>query len=429
MTDLRVLDMPTAQLVFGVRWCALLGGNRARVARSYSRRFKATHAVVMGQPAALVGVASPPSVRRGQALHSAAANVARLFPAGTHGLVCHVPSCGWWLVAVHEGLPIARTDRFFDSCDSALAELGELRQTYPRLVILGQGHSPKLPSLAEIESASHPTTELGKISRVAPLLLPGVVLCLSVLVAVFVFSRYRAGHTTQHTDAALGNHQTQQRWNMAVQQSASGHVVHGASGLQQLLLSLGNMPVQQQGWVLGSVVCTSVLARWNCQASYSRASRSATAEKFRKTQSFNAAIAFPTLDSASVKWHFTVPSVALNLVRLETARYVHDAWLSGLQQVDAAFNAIAIEPATPLPVAAPTGAKGEPLPTPASLQVFVQRRITLKGPLRSVSLLLPQARFMTWHSLKLTLRPNPAPGIRSSSLMAELQGVLYEKTS
>src|SRR5690606_38977494 len=97
-------------------------------------------------------------------------NVAQLFSAGTIALLLELGGAGFWLVAVHEGAVVARTDRLFDSSADAQLVLSELRQSYPQLVLLGDAQAPAQPGLGAIEAASTQHSSLRALRRLTPIL-------------------------------------------------------------------------------------------------------------------------------------------------------------------------------------------------------------------------------------------------------------------
>src|SRR3546814_13669424 len=95
-------------------------------------------------------------------LYSAAQNVAALFATGTFALLLELERIGYWLVAVHEGAVVARTDRFYLSREDAGQVLDELRLAYPHLLVLGAPNAPAMPSLATLETAERQSVGEGK---------------------------------------------------------------------------------------------------------------------------------------------------------------------------------------------------------------------------------------------------------------------------
>jgi hypothetical protein len=428
MTETIILKMPTAQLVFGLRWYVLLGGNGLHMASRYARQFRASHTVVLGQPPALVGVASIPGARQVTTLHSAAANVARIYASGTHALILPVAQHGWWLVAVHEGLPIARTDRFYATREEAGLAIDELRHAYPVLVLLGASGQPDAPTLAQIESASTAVGRLVKAPRFVQHRgwLRATVAGAAIAIGAYGYQHfmYAAAPEKAEQSGAIDNALV---WRQQVQNSLKGLVVHGVPGLNQLFASIAQTPVQQGGWVLSQLVCHAAYAQWHCQAHYRRTARAADSRALLTNPPQGGRVHFPSIDAAQVSWAPAVHSMALSVVRLPSAQYSEKLWLSAMQRLKMAFSSLDVEPPVALKISAPLGSNGLPLGRPANVALYSSRQVYAKGPLRSMTLLFPHSRFMFWRSFKVSVSPNPSPAARTSALMAELQGVLYEK--
>lgn len=429
MSTSIVLQMPTANLVFGMSWFVLLGGNAARLARHHASKLGASHAVTLGQPAALVGVAAPPSSRNSPSFFSAALALACIFPTGSCALICPVANHGWWLSVVHEGLPVARTDRFYSSAEQARATANDLLQAYPRLFILGDPGMPAAPTLAELEAASVRSQPLIRVRHLR--VRTGMALAVTAVLSagLTVLFRQWAAPDASLLQAEANPVVVKQAWQMQVQRSALGHVVQGVTGLQQLLASVLDTPIQTQGWVLTRIACQAPDNGWKCQGHYTRVARGAVSEGLLGAPPHQGRLEFVSLDSAIVHWQPKVHSTPLNLVRLESGLHSESSWLGALQQLQAAFGSVSVDSPSALPLGAPVLPDGSIAAKPSNLSVYVSRQVRVKGPLRSVALLLPHTRFMTWRSVQITLFANGAPSVRTSSLMAEFHGVLYEKSS
>ena len=162
MSDILILPVASASLAFGLDWLPLLDGRADRMAYRVARRHRASHLVAAGSFAAAVGLAhlSPRGTGRGAPLHSAAQNMARLFPAGTVALLMALDESCHWLVAVHEGTVVARTDKIHACADDARESLEELRQAFPQLMLLDESQAPSLRDIAAAsgEPANHLTS-------------------------------------------------------------------------------------------------------------------------------------------------------------------------------------------------------------------------------------------------------------------------------
>lgn len=422
------LAMPSAQLVFGIRWYVLLGASALPLARRYTRQTRASHSILLGHPAALVGVASLRPSRRGSPYYCAAANVARLYPSGTHALIVQVPQYGWWLVAVHDGLPVARTDKFFATREDALSAVQELRQAYSQLHLVGQTDDSAVPTLAQIEAASDPLTRLANVPRITGRSLFVWFLVAGLLLAAGAYWRYVFSSGPALPQLASRPLDAQQAWRKQLQLSLQGLVVHGTAGTRQLLASVAHTPVQQGGWVLSRIGCQSAQNIWSCAAHYRRVARDADTSSLLGDPPQAGELYFPTLDTAIVRWRLPVTVMALGLVRLPDTSGADRTWLSALQNIKAAFTNLYVEPPVPIPVVAPPNLDGHVLARPTAVPVYASRKLHVSGPLRSVALLLPHTRFVSWRSFQVQVGPNPSPSVRTSALMAELQGVSYEKS-
>src|SRR5690606_12382136 len=111
MHEILVCDVLSFRLAFGLDWQPLISGRASRAARSVARQRKASHIVLDGDAPASFGYGLL-RLRRAtgrRAVHSAAQNVARLYPSGSVALVMPIGAQGHWPVAVAEGGVMART--------------------------------------------------------------------------------------------------------------------------------------------------------------------------------------------------------------------------------------------------------------------------------------------------------------------------------
>src|SRR5690606_18804101 len=121
MHDILIRPVLTYHLVFGLEWLPLISGRASRAAKRIARQRKATHLVLDGpSPASFgYGLLRASAALRRCTLHSAAQNMARLYPTGSVACVLHLGSAGYWLVAVHEGAVMSRTDVVCRSIEQA----------------------------------------------------------------------------------------------------------------------------------------------------------------------------------------------------------------------------------------------------------------------------------------------------------------------
>lgn len=427
--ELVIMPLPSATLVFGLQWLPLLGGKVERVGSRLARHHRATHMVLAGDSAASVGIARLKGGRtqRKVGLYSAAQNVAQLFSAGTIALLLDLGQAGFWLVAVHEGAVIARTDRLFGSSADARLVLSELCQSYPQLVVLGDPQAPVSPGLGAIEAASSHHSRLRALRRWTPILPWPVQFFLLALVLVLLVPRalhglrpnVRAPAQRQPDDPGLA-------WKAAVDKAIQGRIVHGLAGTRSLLDTLHLLPVRVGGWALKEAECTRQLHKWRCHARYDRSTAQASNSEFLAGAPAHWRVEFISIEQARPTWEAGSFGVPVSVAHLKTSSHNERELFSSLQSIRMAFNQMQIGQPSPLPLSVPSDEKGQMHPKPPGLTMYQSRSLRFSGPLRSASLMLPYAASIEWNKALLVVRDVDKPGLTNSGLSLSLQGVLYE---
>lgn len=424
-----LLPFPATTLVVGLEWLPLLGGKPERLGLRLARQHKATHMVLAGESAGSVGLVSLKAARaqRKIRLHSAAQNVAQLFSTGTIALLLELEQAGYWLVAVHEGAVVARTDRLYPSIAGAQPVLDELRHAYPQLLLLGGPQAPELPSLAVIEAASSPHSRLHVLNRWKPML-PWPVQCFMLALALVlliprVWQAFRSNHHAAPVKAAV---EPRLAWQLAFEKEAQNRSVHGVQGTRVLLDALHGLPVRISGWALLQAECSPRQGKWRCQARYQRRSAEASNNQFLAGAPDHWTVEFISMDQAQSAWETVSHSSRLQARHLKTSLHNERELFSALQMIQPAFSQMQIGKPAALPVPIPTDEQGKPVPRPPGVAAYTARPVMLSGPLRSGGLLLPHTASMEWNKAVLSLRNVEQPGLKSSSLSLSLQGVLYE---
>ncbi|HUH58463.1 MAG TPA: hypothetical protein VL001_00155 [Candidimonas sp.] len=426
-----VLALPAATLVFGMEWQPTVGARAQRLGSRLARQQRASHMVVAGDTAGSIGVVALKPAGRPQkaSMHSAAQNVALLFGVGTIALVLELEGRGHWLVAVHEGAVIARTDTLFLSRDAAGRVLAELHQAYPRLVLLGEAQSPAVPTVVEIAAASSALSRLTAVRRWTavfpwPVQLLGLFLVLILLVPRLwkVWRPADRAEARAIIDPASA-------WRLATNKALQAHRVHGVPGTRSLLDSLYTIPVDVSGWTLAQVECRPDTQWWRCQARYERRSHEASNSGFLHSSPSHWTTAFTSMEQAEPSWRTDAHSMPLAGQPLKTHAQNDKELLSSLQAIRAAFAQLQFHGSVPLAVVAPRDARGSAIARPADMVVFMSRKIKINGPLRSGGMLLPYTSAIGWHKAVLTLGDVERPSLKRSRLHLSLEGALYEVAS
>lgn len=419
----EVLSQDGVSLVFGLEWFPLLGSHSESQARALTRRQRAHHWVVSSGGAAAVGLLRGRlSKQRTRRYCSAAAAFAALHPTGTVAAVLPLAEGSYWLVAVHEGAVMARTDQLHHTASQLHDTVRLLREAHPGLILHDEGQVPSglLDALFEI---AQDRAELRRITvGVRGLALCGLLggVAVAGVVAhggVFLTDDAGPGLTTDDGWAA---------WQAALAASVRSHSVQGVAGLRVLLEAFHDLPVDLGGWHLAEAECRAQSNLWRCQARYRR-NPSANNEGFISSAPSTWALSFDPLEGAIAVWTVPIPALALSAAALRTSRDNDRQLLSALQSMRPAFSELRLGVADPLPLKAPLDAQQRLVPRPPGITRYQRRTLRLQAPLRSFSLLLPEAVHLSWDRAHLQLADTfHQPSLRSSRLQLVLSGVLYE---
>ncbi|MDF3940553.1 hypothetical protein P3W66_10980 [Achromobacter denitrificans] len=432
-----LLDCPGAgrTLAFGLRWHALIGSNVPALARARGRRLRASHYVVGGAPATMAGYGRVRSRRgggwragfargRGEARVQAAAQLfALLYPDGGHSLI-RLPDGGHWLVAAQRGTVLSQTDRVFASLDEALREQSLLLAQRPALPMREAG-----AVWAALQQAVDPAARLVALpSRWAevPLALRLFLACVGLsALAPALWSALETQWRGREAPAADGAEEGPSQpdpYLVLLQTTAA----HAPSEVGRLLSGLGRLPIQVAGWALSRAQCTAEPRGWGCSAAYVRVRPSATNQALHALRPAGWELSFQPMEGATLSWQMAARQARLADLSLPTGLQVDTGLVAALQRLQPAFSAIALAAASPLPMVAPPAAQDASSQRPERPGVR-RRALVLRGPLRSFALLPDAISTARWSRLSLEIRPQPRPGLAASTLIAELQGELYEQ--
>ncbi|NYT85769.1 type 4b pilus protein PilO2 [Pollutimonas harenae] len=430
-TALAPLILPTAAgtLVFGMDWFPMLGGQSGKAGMKLARRHRSTHLVPPVTALGSIGLVSLKRQRpsRKIKMYSAAQNVAQLFSTGSVALLIELPQMGYWLVAIHEGAVVTRTDQVYLSLDDAGEVIDSLSQAYPQLQVLSQEQDNKLPTLDGIAAASASCSQLQPVRRwqsAMPWPVQGFVLALVlVLLLPRALPLFHGAQTSVPEPPVLN---PAQAWRLAVTASANRHRVHGRKGMRTLIDSFLALPTSLGGWALQRAICKPEAGRWLCQAEYERQDVKASNSSFLASSLPAWKAEFSSLDRVSVGWQIESHDMPLLQASLSSSAQTERDLLSALQGIRPSFLQMQIGQPVPIPLVVPKDQQGRPLPRPKEQMVYASRPVQIAGPLRSAILLLPNAETMSWLNASLTINQADKVGLTSSKLNLSLQGHIYE---
>lgn len=429
-----LIDCPGTDraLAFGLRWHALIGSDVTALARSRGRRLRATHYVVAGSPATVAGYGRAPA-RRGLPWRRAGAGrpsprllaAAQLFalryPDGGHSLVC-LPNGQYWLVAAHAGAVLSQTDRLFGSHEDALREQARLLIARPDLAGRDAGEV-----YAALHAAVDPVAQLVALPsrwQALPRVLRLFLVCLVLSVAAPALWNQIAAPRSRAAppvSAPLVGPEDQAQARRAL---LSAIPAHGPAELARLLAGLAKAPLEVQGWALRRAQCDAQAERWMCHAVYARVRPQATNQSLFARLPRGWQVSFNPLEEASLSWRVASQVRSLADLTLPTPLQVDIGVAATLQQLRPAFASIVLAAAVPaLPAAAVVAASHVAAPGPG----VRARALTLHGPLRSFTLLPGRLGAARWSRLAVNIQPQLRSSLTASTLVAELQGVIYEQ--
>lgn len=413
----EIIQRNGKSLVFGMEWFPILGENLEQHAGALARRHKASHWVGTSGAAASVGLLrGTVQAARGRTMYSAAAAFAALHPVGTVVAIVPIPGGRLWLVAVHEGAVMARTDEIHDTAETLQAILNLLTEAHPGLQLLDDRRSSwgLLDTLFE-QDPGKPLVRCRHLSGRSVAL----TMCCAGLALWMGRGVLYAGEQApaQEPDAHSA-------WQAALATAAEGHVLHGVGGLKSLLDTLMEQPVHLGGWALRKIECHVRAGQWRCQSRYQR--EDGDNQSFMRKALPAWELTFDPLEGAGALWAVPVPTATLAMGGLRRASQNQAELVSALQSIRPAFMQLRVETAVPLSMSVPRDSRQQEIPRPPSIRLIQKRAIRLQAPLRSLALLLPETRHMSWDKLELEVSQLSNPGLLNSALSVSMWGVLYE---
>lgn len=265
-----------------------------------------------------------------------------------------------------------------------------------------------------------------------------------VLVALFVADKAYDAYNEKMRREAMDRNRVadlspEEAWAPVVKKFEETNAVAGIEALAQVRQSLGSMPALLWGWKLYASRCqaSELIAgkqSWGCQATYERLPVGITAKQMSDriaTSSFKSlVITYPTSSTMQASWALSIQTKSITLDGLQDVKPVQIDTLSELQL---AFPILAARPElslTEIQLPAPLKQDGSPQPKPASLPLVFEGNVSIKGPLRSIDVLVPKLGHVTWNSIGMQIEPMAdaqQKGITSSAILVEANGKVLAK--
>lgn len=417
-------------IVFGLDWSPLVGGVPAKLGRSRARSLQATHYLVLGSLAAVVGCGivqkrvlanSAAQFDRTQPQHSAAAIFAMTHQEGVCAAVGWMPQKGYWLIAANAGLVLAQTDCWYESLEEIDTALQVLHGRFPGLQVI---------KLAELSADHLPEWLSAKVCAQSRLQhLSGKRHLTVRMICVFCVTLSMTGigwvsieHTSKQP-VVVPEENGIVLWQQVYDRFMTMHPVHPYEQLLRVVQAWHQAPLTPGGWKLKQIVCEPSQMDWHCAARYQRVKKLALSEHLDAAKPNGWVAEFTDLEHGMLRWQ--VPGAASAFQPIKTSVPLK-TWLSYLQSVAPVFESIQIGSGTPIALAAPLNKQGVALAQPPHFKALTRRHIAIKGPLRSMSALKGLPIPVRWRGLQLDLGLPAGQGISRSELIVSLMGEVFE---
>lgn len=427
MPDILVWSHPQqVEIVFGLDWTPLVGGLPAKLGRSRARSLRATHYLVAGSLAAVVGCGiihkrvlnDGAQLDRSKPFHSAAAIFALTHQEGVVATVSLMPSKGYWLVAVNTGLVLAQTDRWYACLQDVDAALSVLTARFPNIQIIRAPDLNKDNLPDWLAGGINLHSRLQKVSGTKYLSIPAA--CIAVLIGGLFLS---LGGGVSESTTPPPEENGDALWQQVYDAFALMHPIHQPEQLLSVIQVWSQAPLTPGGWKLKQIMCEPLRMDWHCAARYQRVKRLALSEHLDAAKPIGWEAEFTDLEHGVLRWN--VVSAASEFKPASASMPLKN-WLSYLQSVAPVFDSIQIGTGSLINMAGPISSQGMPLARPAHLKPLKRRHIAIKGPLRSMSALKGLTVPVRWRGLQLELGEPVGQGISRSELTVSLTGEVFE---
>jgi hypothetical protein len=435
-----------ATLLFGLRWFPLIGSRVDELARQRARALRATHYVYGGAPAAAVGCTRIGASAVGHGPCYAAAQVfARMHPEGIVASLLALDDGRVWFAAAQDGAVMTRADRIYATPAQAAQAIADLQQQFPDpAVTVYELDVDTLSRSADVAASlwrlSGPLRMFGRYgpfarlpvaARILAIGAPLAAACTWVYRAYAPASRDMASQSVAPVDEAA---RVAAAWREVVDRQAAATPLHDAQRTGLVFTALRQLPVDVSGWRLKHSRCRPAMTGWSCSAHYGREHPQASNRALAAALPQDRRPEFHDLELASVSWAIAAEPAGMALRSLPSARRVELEFASALQRLKPIFVRIALGPPVALSLPAPLGADGRPLPPSPDVPRIRTRKLLLQGPLRSFALWADAAgpgvvgaNRTSWSEIGMHVVEATTPGARTSVLMADVQGTVYER--
>jgi len=410
---LHTWDAPDQSLrwVFGLQWTATLGRRSRQWLFNQLRQQNVRWYVNAGPRGELVGMDMTGRLSFDDGpVFAAAIGYALSRPHGTHLLRLVITPEHQWLVAVHQGTVLSHTDCWMNAHAGDALQAG-LEQRFSGLVVQTVVWSADNAMRAPLEldflhatagDAARCRRLRHGVSGATIVLALGAIVCLfgAGLMWISMGWRPQTGEVT-----------------VPVTQADTGALipsvfVHDISDLAPLWQGLLQLPIDPDGWILQTAECALIVDAATCRADYLR--RRVTTDNSVLSAHRPGIWRFKpvSLDRSSFE---STARVAARRLPMPTAVAINaeHTWLTTLQQQSAITPSVSLGPW-----------QEKKLGTDAFVVTLRSAEISLRLPVRQLSLLQSWSLPVFWQTVRLDVMPSATVDQHNSYLMLHLKGEL-----
>ena len=447
-------DTGDAYLAFGLQWRSLVESGSDKMSLLLAQRAKATHIVRrdyqigFGKVKAKVDAAVP--------IFPAAALAAKAF-AKTICFAVRITDDQYWLALIRNGSPTALDEVITGATDAYITDrIRELARQHEQEAIQHKLEPmvvytdlPQSGFSNQVQYTVHELFDVVRSEEDAFVPVPSTSLVDRFPKGAFVFlgvallaiaadvanDQYKAYQAELLRKAnRVDDLSPEEAWAPALNKFLSETAVPSRAGMDLVRQSVNDLPVLWTGWTLNSTRCQAspVSAQgqrtWSCEASYDRTRIGQTSSKMAATVAARQpkfAVSFPNLSAMTLNW--TISHQA-SPMKLDDFRSPEDLTLKVSSMLQPVMPALAAQPdfkMAPVEIPAPRKKDGTTHPRPSTVPYFYSGPLTLRGPLRSIDLMLQEVSLVDWDSfgMKFELKTSPSQkGMTASSMMVEVTG-------
>lgn len=436
MTNAIIIDVnrETSIVFGGIAWKPLIGSNLAGQSEKFAIANKATHFVAAGEHSAAVGIIklSPDKTEdKGRNFYSAAAVFAQAHQSGVLITTQEMLDGRVWVIAAHDGVVISDTDILL-SATEAQELIADIKRRHDNAVVIKS--DVETLQYLNIKSQLVPVRNaLQKIPKPVKIFVVFMVLLMVLDTSWSEYKKYkvrqaRALEASQYVDVHA-------EWSNALNQWATTVKPDGRTGLINLYIEMGRIPLKIGGWNLADASCTQAPNGWSCTARY-EAGVNATNLKFIENMPKGWAATWDGLTAAIGSWEVPVERKSIDRAGIQKISDFSLNYISSLQTVLPAFKKVTLASPSSVPVPAPqiyiNRGQGEELVTipypdenTTGIELPSIQTFDMEGPLRTLAV-LPLINNTVIRQLRFVVGSHGSvPSLRDSIFTARLIGEIY----